>query len=86
MREVLPLLQKAAKVQVTDLFISVDRCEKGLHNHQTAAMEMKQNFGINVHAIVTVKDIYEYLKKREIVALYTQMEDYMARYCLFDLI
>ena len=46
-------------------------------------MEVKDEFGIDVHAIVTVKDIHEYLVDQgtygDVLKL---MESYMAQYCV----
>ena len=48
-------------------------------------MEVKADFGITVHAIVTVQDIHEYLKgKAEYAEVLKSMEDYMAQYCVFE--
>lgn len=63
-RETVPILQSAAKVTIPDMFISVNRCEVGQNAGKTAVMEVKEEFGINVHAIITVADIYEYLKEK----------------------
>ena len=63
-RETVPVLQAAAKVSIPDMFISVNRCEVGQHAGKTAVMEVKEEFGINVHAIITVADIHEYLKEK----------------------
>lgn len=83
-RETMPVLTGCAKVQVTDMFISVNRCEVGQTPGKTAVMEVGEEFGIRVHALITVKDIYEYLKEAgsygEILPL---MEAYMAQYCVF---
>ena len=47
------------------MFISVNRCEVGKTPGKTAAvMEVAEEFGIKVHALITVKDIYEYLKNK----------------------
>ena len=54
-RETVPILKAAADVKVTDMFISVDRCEVGKEGVKTAVMEVKEEFGINVHAIITVR-------------------------------
>lgn len=84
-RETLPLLLESAKVTVPDMFISVNRCEVGQNPGKTAVMEVREQFGIDVHAIVTVQDIYEYLKGRaDYAELLPRMEDYMSRYCVFD--
>jgi orotate phosphoribosyltransferase len=64
-REVLPLLKAAANVSVTDMVISVDRMERG-YNGLTAIDEMKKEFGITVHPLVTVIEVIEYLHNRNI--------------------
>ena len=83
-RETMPVLKGAANVSVNDMFISVNRCEVGQNKDKTAVMEVMEDYGINVHSIVTVKDIYEYLKtdgKYETVL--KNMEKYMEQYCVF---
>lgn len=83
-REVMPILRACGDIRVTDMFISVNRCEFGQNPQKTAIMEVEEEFGIRVHAIVTVRDIEEYLRGREDYAhLLPLMEDYMSRYCLF---
>ena len=83
-RETMPVLTGAADVKVTDMFISVNRCEVGQTPGKTAVMEVGEEFGIRVHALITVQDIYEYLKEQgtygDILPL---MEAYMAQYCVF---
>ena len=83
-RETMPVLQNCADVKVTDMFISVNRCEVGQTPGKTAVMEVGEEFGIRVHALITVQDIYEYLKEQgtygDILPL---MEAYMAQYCIF---
>ena len=83
-RETVPILTGAAKVTVPDMFISVNRCEVGQTPGKTAIMEVMEDFGINVHAIVTVEDIYEYLKQGGGYAdVLAHMERYMEQYCVF---
>ena len=82
-RETVPVLQAAAKVSIPDMFISVNRCEVGQHAGKTAVMEVKEEFGINVHAIITVADIHEYLKEKpEYASVLSLMEQYMDKYCI----
>ena len=82
-RETVPVLQAAAKVSIPDMFISVNRCEVGQNAGKTAVMEVKEEFGINVHAIITVADIYEYLKEKpEYASVLVNMEKYMEQYCI----
>lgn len=83
-REVMPLLKGCADVTVPDMFISVNRCEVGQNSEKTAVMEVKEEFGIEVHAIVTVTDIYEYLKEEGTYGdVLAAMERYMDQYCKF---
>ncbi len=83
-RETMPILTNAAKVEVKDMFISVNRCEVGQNPQKTTIMEIMEDFGINVHAIITVRDIYEYLKQDGSYGdILPKMEDYMNRYCVF---
>ena len=83
-RETMPVLQSCADVKVTDMFISVNRCEVGHTPGKTAVMEVGEEFGIQVHALITVQDIYEYLKEQGTYGdILGQMEAYMAQYCVF---
>ncbi len=83
-RETMPVLAACGDVKVTDMFISVNRCEFGQNPEKTAIMEVEEEFGIRVHALVTVQDIHEYLQtKPEYENLLPLMEDYMSRYCVF---
>lgn len=82
-RETMPILQGCAQVQVPHMFISVDRCEVGKVPGKTAIMEVEEEFGIQVHSIVTVQDIHEYLvstgAEQELIRA---MEGYMEQYCI----
>ena len=55
-RETLPVLYGAADVKVTDMFISVNRCEVGQTPGKTAVMEVGEEFGIRVHALIDVRE------------------------------
>ena len=86
-REVHPLLKAAADVSIADMVISVDRMEKG-YNGLTAVDEMKQEFGITVHSLVTVKEIIDYLHNREVGGKFyidddmlEKMEAYLRKHC-----
>ena len=83
-RETMPILHNAADVKVTDMFISVNRCEIGQNSEKTAVMEVMEEFGIKVHSIITVQDIYEYLKADGSYGdILPKMEKYMETYCRF---
>lgn len=83
-RETMPILKNAANVEVKDMFISVNRCEVGQNPEKTTIMEVMEDFGINVHAIITVQDIYEYLKQDGSYGdILTKMKEYIDTYCVF---
>jgi len=83
-RETMPVLTSCANVQVTDMFISVNRCEVGTTPGKTAVDEVGEEFGIKVHALVTVADIREYLSELpEYAELLPKMDAYMEQYCVF---
>ena len=82
-RETVPILKAAADVKLTDMFISVNRSEVGSTPGKTALMEVKEEFGITVHSIISVTDIHEYLKeKEEYASVLKLMEEYMEKYCV----
>ena len=84
-RETVPILTKSADVSIEHMFISVNRCEIGKTPGKTAIMEVSEEFGINVHSIISVQDIYDYLKEQkgynDILDL---MEKYMTKYCILS--
>ena len=82
-RETMPILKGAADVSVQHMYISVNRCEFGQDPSKTTVAEVMDEFGITVHPIVTVADIYEYLKESGKYAdVLGGMEEYMAKYCV----
>ena len=81
-RESMSILKGCGDVKVTDVFISVNRCEVGQTPGKTAIMEVEEEFGLKVHPIVTVADIHDYLKEQGDPALVAAMEGYMDRYCI----
>ena len=88
-RESMSILKACANVTVSDVFISVNRCEVGLTPGKTAIMEVEEEFGVKVHPIVTVADIHEYLQENGASigldpALIQAMEGYMAQYCILN--
>lgn len=83
-RETMPILKNAANVNVPHMFISVNRCEVGKIEGKTAVMEVSDEFGIQVHSIISVQDIYYYLKSQgNYHNVLESMEHYMEKYCIF---
>ena len=82
-RETVPILKAQGDVTVSDMFISVNRCEVGTDSKQTAVAEVKAEFGITVHSIVDVSDICEYLGTLpEYAHVLPLMRQYMDQYCI----
>ncbi len=80
-RETMPLLKALADCKVNDMFISVNRMEKGT-GETTATEEIYNEYGIKVHSIINAKDILEYLEGSELYAQYCpKMREYMTKYC-----
>lgn len=82
-RETMPVLKACGNVTVPHMFISVDRCEVGANPGQTAIMQVQQDYGMQVHPIIRVTDVLEYLESsgadQDIIA---RMKQYMADYCV----
>ena len=85
LREILPKLEAAAKVNVVGMIISVDRREKGLTGDLSAVSEAKKEFGIDVYSVVTMDEIISAIEKgvvdgkEHIDALYAYRNTYGAK-------
>jgi len=87
-REVMPLIRAAADVRVSDMYTMLDRMEAGVDG-KYAIDEIKREFSVTVHPMVTVREVIDFLRNREIggrVVLddekRARMEKYMERYCV----
>ena len=85
-RESIALFKTVAEVDITALFVSVDRMEKGT-GERSALDELRQDYGIRVYPIVTVRQIIDYLHNRPVDgkvyiddAMRERMEAYLAVY------
>ncbi len=74
------------QVEVTHLFVSVDRMERGT-GEKTTLDELRESYGIAVHPIVTVREIIETLHNKPVDgkvvlddARREAMEGYLAQY------
>lgn len=80
-RETVPLLRAAAKVEIPYMIISVDR-EERTASGMTASDEVKAEFGIEVYPIVTVSEIREYIHGKFDTELLARMDRYIGEYCV----
>lgn len=62
LREVLPKLQGAARINIEGMVITVDRAEKGLTSDKSAVHEVYDEFGVKVYSIVSINDIIKALE------------------------
>lgn len=62
--ETFPILMEQAKVEVKGLMVSLNRMEKGLGGKMSALAEIKEKYGFQARAIVTMADVIEHLYNR----------------------
>ena len=85
-RETVPILKAAANVKLAGLVVSVDRMEKGTGD-VNALTELREEFGMTTFAIVTIVEVANYLRGREVDGsvvvtddLYEKIQAYRAEY------
>lgn len=85
-RESIALFKDIAPVKINALFVSVDRMERGT-GEKSALDELREEHGIKVFPIVTVRQIIDYLHNRPVDgkvyiddAMKARMEEYLATY------
>ncbi len=61
MEETVPKVRGAANVEIVGLMVSLNRMEKGLGGEKSALEEIKETYGFDAHAIVTMADVTEHL-------------------------
>jgi orotate phosphoribosyltransferase len=83
-RETVPMLQAAARVRLTGLLVAVDRMERGT-GERNALSELGEQLQMQACALVTVREIMQYLRGRTIggevlltEALHARMLEYLA--------
>ena len=62
--ETFPILMEQAKVEDKGLMVSLNRMEKGLGGKVSALAEIKEKYGFQARAIVTMADVIEHLYNR----------------------
>ena len=87
-RECLPQIMAAAKVNIIGEIISVDRMERGLEN-KTAIQQIYDDYGFKVYPIVNVKEVIEVLHNYPVDGkvyiddeMKAKMEAYLEEYCV----
>lgn len=65
MEETVPKVRGAANVEIVGLMVSLNRMEKGLGGEKSALEEIKEKYGFDTNAIVTMEEVVEHLYNRE---------------------
>ena len=61
MEETVPKVKGAADVEILGLMVSLNRMERGLSTDKCALDEIKEKYGFDAHAIVSMEDVVEHL-------------------------
>ena len=62
--ETFPILKAQANVEIKGLMVSLNRMEKGLNGSKSALEEIKDKYGFDANAIVTMGEVVEHLYNR----------------------
>lgn len=65
MEETVPKVKGAADVEIVGLMVSLNRMEKGLGGKMSALDEIKEKYGFEANAIVSMADVIEHLYNKE---------------------
>lgn len=63
--ETFPILKGQADVEIKGLMVSLNRMEKGLGGEMSALDEIREKYGFEARAIVTMADVIEHLYNKE---------------------
>ena len=63
--ETFPIIKAQADVEIKGLMVSLNRMEKGLDGKVSALEEIRQKYGFEANAIVTMAEVVEHLYNRE---------------------
>lgn len=64
--ETFPIIQAQGKVEILGLIVSLNRMEKGLESDKGALDEIREKYGFDAHAIVSMEDVVQHLYNREV--------------------
>ena len=59
--ETFPIIKAQGDVEIIGLMVSLNRMEKGLTSDKTAIDEIKEKYGFDANAIVSMDEVVEYL-------------------------
>lgn len=64
MAETVPIVRAQADVEIVGLIVSLNRMEKGLSGEKSALDEIRETYGFETNAIVSMQEVTEYLYNR----------------------
>ncbi len=64
--ETYPIIKAQADVEIKGLIVSLNRMEKGLHSDGSALDEIRETYGFDAAAIVTMAEVTEYLYNKKV--------------------
>ena len=69
-------------IDIVGLVVAFDRMEYGKDKSKTALAEIAENYGIKTYAVVSMKDVMEYLREHKRLSACTRqsIKDYYAKY------
>lgn len=81
MEETIPIVRAQGDVTIIGLMVSLNRCEKG-KGEKTALEEIKDLYGFETNAIVSMDEIIDYLVEKKVIddELKGRLDDYYAQY------
>ena len=81
MEETIPIVRAQGDVTIIGLMVSLNRCEKG-KGEKTALEEIKELYGFETNAIVSMDEIIDYLVEKKVIddELKSRLDDYYAQY------
>ena len=65
MEETVPKVRGAANVEILGLMVSINRMEVGLGGKVSALDEIKEKYGFDANAIVSMAEVVEHLHNKE---------------------
>lgn len=63
--ETFPIIKAQADVEIKGLMVSLNRMEKGLGGEKSALAEIKEKYGFDANAIVSMEEVVKYLYNKE---------------------
>lgn len=81
MEETIPIVKAQGDVKIIGLMVSLNRCERGKGN-KGALDEIKELYGFETNAIVSMKEVVEYLTEKNIIddELKARIDSYYREY------